>query len=67
MKQPQLLLVVFTLFFSGILSSFAQSEFGVYSAEEKNMTVYEKDTTAAAVYLFDTSDTKFEVKDSRVV
>ena len=67
MKQPQVLLLVSTLFFSGILCSFAQSEFGVYSAEEKNMTVYEKDTTAAAVCLFATSDLKFELGDKWVV
>ncbi|MEM6892057.1 MAG: DUF3857 domain-containing protein [Bacteroidota bacterium] len=67
MKQPHLLLVVFTLFFSGTLSSFSQSEFGVYSAKEKNMTVYEKDTTAAAVCLFATSDLKFDIGDKWVV
>ena len=67
MKQAPLLLLAFTLFFSGILPSFAQSEFGVYSAEEKNMTVYEKDTTAAAVCLLATSDLKFELGDKWVV
>lgn len=41
--------------------------FGKITAEENNLTVYEKDTTANAVFLFENGKTIFKVINNRVI
>jgi hypothetical protein len=54
------------LFFSTILLAQEKMELGTLSESDKAFSIYQKDTTASAVYLYDYGDNYFEIRDNYV-
>jgi len=50
----------------GIAPSLAQTDFGVLTNEEKNFQIFENDTTASAVYLFEKGNNYFDVRHNYI-
>ena len=63
--------VIFILILLLYNSSFAQKNnvynFGIISAKENDLTVYDKDTTANAVVLFENGETDFKVNGANII
>jgi 3-dehydroquinate dehydratase len=60
------LLLGFTLISPLFLHSQEPENFGIVTQEELNMTIYEKDTTANAVVLYERGENYFKVINRRI-
>lgn len=58
--KPQQLLIILMIVGLSSLELYSQGRFGKVSKEELEMTVYEKDSSAAAVILFDVGSSRFQ-------
>lgn len=66
MRLLQGLFCLVILFFGGMTFAQTTLEFGQLALSEQNFKVYEKDTTAHAVYLFEKGENYFEVRRNYV-
>ncbi len=66
MRLLQKLFCSLILFFGSVTLAQAPLEFGQLAPSEQNFKVYEKDTTAHAVYLFEKGENYFEVRRNYV-
>jgi len=60
------ILVYIFMFALGGLSVYSQATFGELKVKEKEFTVFKKDTTASAVYLYEYGKNHFEVRNNYV-